>query len=261
MLAFKSMDKTKKGEFLSRRGWFWRIAPALLMIILYVGFVVQTTVYARHDFSYLIITQERYFIVIACIAVAAIATIVFPYQFWIHAVFCMTWGLVRIADGELTTPLVLYLFGSLFLFRMGFFKTHEVLKVASGIMLLVAAIISQYRLYPGVFGPRIMHFSLILVLLFLVVVVLQPEIQIIRSNRRARILSLNSERFREEDAEILRRVLAGEKYEAIAKDLARPVSTIKRHIGRMFDALQVSDRVSFLSRYADHTIIVQEKEE
>ena len=249
------MDKRNNGTFLSRKGWLWRITPALLMVILFVGFIVQTTVYNRHDFSYLIITPERHIIVIVFIAVAAAATIAFPYQFWIHATFCMTWGLVRIADGELATPLILYLFGSVFLFRMGFFKRHEIPKMISGSVLLVAAILSQYRLQSGIFGPRMMHFSLILIMMFLVVIVLYPEIKMIRIRRRECILSLDPDRFTKEDADILRRVLAGEKYEAIAKDMKIPISTMKRHISRMFNALQVSDRISFLSRYAEHTIV------
>jgi len=256
-----SMKGKNKGEFLSRRGWLWRLAPALIMIILYAGFIAQTTIYNRPDFSYMLITPERHIIIIGFIAVATVATIAFPYQFWIHAAFCMIWGLVRIADGELTTPLVLYLFGSIFLFRMGFFKSHEVLKVASGVMLLVAAIISQYRLHSGIFVPRMIYFSLILILLFLVVIVLQPEIKIIRIRRRKRILRLSPERFTEKDAEILRKIRAGEKYEAIAQGEEMSVSTVKRHISKMFDTLHISDHASFMSRYADHTIVRGKEED
>jgi len=253
------MEKKNRGEFLNRRGWLWRIAPALLMMILYVGFVVQTTVYSRHNFSYLIITPERYGILAVFIGVAAAATIVFPYRFWIHAVFCLSWGLVRIADGELTTPLLLYLFGSVFLFRMGFFKSHEVLKMFSGVLLLAAAITSQYRLDHETFTQRILHFLLIFLLLFLVVVVFLPEIKIVRKKRRERVLSLKPGRFTEEDAAVLRKILSWEKYEAIAKDEGISVSTMKRRINRIFDMLQISDRASFLSRYAGHTIILEDE--
>ena len=257
----ENMKKKNKGEFLSRRDWLWRIAPALLMLILFVGFIVQTTVYNRHDFSYLIITPERYGILAVFIGVTAAATVAFPYRFWIYAVFCLSWGLVRIADGELTTPLLLYMFGSVFLFRMGFFKSHEVLKVSLGIVLLVAAILSQYRLQMSIFGDRIIHFALIFLLLFLVVIVLQPEIHTIRTRRRVPILNLRPELFAEEDSIILQKVLVGGKYESIAKDLGMPISTMKRHISRMFDLLQVSDRVSFMSRYSGYTIIRGREEE
>ena len=130
------------------------------------------------------------------------ATVLFPYRFWIHAFFCLTWGLVRIADGELTTPLLLYIFGCR--------------------------------------SPT-------------------AGIETIRKNRRSRILTLNHAKFTENDVEILRKILDGKKYEAIAHEMGKTLPTLKRHISRLFDLLQVSDRVSFVSRYSGFTITHQEK--
>ncbi|MCL2602058.1 MAG: hypothetical protein FWD91_04510 [Treponema sp.] len=255
------MKISDKKEFAKARGFLWRVSPALLMIILFSGFVAQRVVYDRYDFPNQIIAPEHYVILAVIIGVMAIATIAFPYRFWIHAAFCLLWGLVRIADGELTTPLLLHFFGYVFLFRMGFFKSHEVLKLSSGMLLLMGAIASQYRLATGVFGSRILHFSLIFLLLFFVTVILRPEIHLIRKSRREPVLRLKASRFTEKDAEILRKILEGKKYEAIALEEGKSIPTFKRYVRRLFDMLQVSDRVSFISKYMNYTIILEDDEE
>jgi DNA-binding CsgD family transcriptional regulator len=61
-----------------------------------------------------------------------------------------------------------------------------------------------------------------------------------------------------EDAEILRRILAGEKYEAIARDTGQSLSTLKKHVRGIFLKLEVNDRIVFISRYANHRITLEE---
>jgi DNA-binding NarL/FixJ family response regulator len=58
------------------------------------------------------------------------------------------------------------------------------------------------------------------------------------------------------DVEILEKILAGSKYETIAQETDQSLSSLKKHIRKLFQRLQASDRVGFMSKYAKHRIVL-----
>ena len=72
------------------------------------------------------------------------------------------------------------------------------------------------------------------------------------------ILPLNPKIFNAEDAEILKRILAGEKYESIAKHLGIKVNTLKKRIGKLYKNLAVGDKTIFMANFANHQIILED---
>jgi DNA-binding NarL/FixJ family response regulator len=60
--------------------------------------------------------------------------------------------------------------------------------------------------------------------------------------------------FKRQDVDLLRAVLAGEKYDNIADEQKMGLSTIKRRVKAMFEYVNVPDRSTFMALYEDHTV-------
>ena len=230
----------------------WRFAPlaiAFLLMVDYYMWVVNLSC-----FQGVLITPERFFIPATLTGIIAIATVFFPYQYYFHAMFCLSFGLLQFIDGEMANALAVYLFGFVFLYRKGFFSSWKWLKLFVGGLLVVAAILSQARLSHDV-ASRLIQFADVPIIIFLVAIILKPELQAIQEKKRDKTLILRHDLFTEKDVVILKKILAGHKYEAIAKEEGMFLSTFKKHTRRLFGILRVNDRISFMALYANHQIV------
>jgi len=234
----------------------WRFAPLAISFVLMLDYYMWVA--NLSCFQGVLITPERFFIPATITGIIAIITVFFPYQFYIHATFCLSLGLLQIIDGEMANALAVYIFGYVFLYRKGFFKSHKRLKLLAGGMLVAAAILSQARLDHDV-TSRLIQLASIPVIIFLATVILRPELQAIhqatQDKRRDKTLTLRHELFTEKDVAILKKILAGHKYEAIAKEEGMVLSTFKKHTRRLFGILRVNDRITFMALYANHQIV------
>ncbi|MCL2193402.1 MAG: hypothetical protein FWB78_08410 [Treponema sp.] len=232
----------------------WRFAPFAVSIVLLVDYYMR--VIGFPCFQGVLITPERFFIPVIITSIIAIATVFFPYQFYFHAMFCLSLGLLQLIDGEMTNALAVYFFGYIFLYRQGFFRSWKWPKLFIGILLIAIAVVSQSRLPHIDILPRLIQFADVPIILFLVAIILRPEIQAIQEKKRGMTLTLRQDLFTEKDAVILKKILAGNKYEAIAKAEGMVLSTFKKHTRRLFDILRVNDRITFMALYANHQIII-----
>ncbi|GHV89413.1 hypothetical protein AGMMS50267_17730 [Spirochaetia bacterium] len=165
--------------------------------------------------------------------------------------------MARLIDGGVTNALLIHFLSYIFLYRQGFFNTHHRIKLIIGGCLLAAAIASQIRFGYIILSQQLIRLFEMGFVVFVTAVFLRPQIrQIVDAEQ---ILHLPLDLYGEEDAAILRKIIAGEKYETIARETGRSVSAVKNHIHGVFQRLQVTDRVSFLSHYATHRIVREEK--
>ena len=234
----------------------YRFAPLVVSIIWIISYIFHFYPSAAHPSQYTLINPERLHIPIMLISIMFFSVIFFPYKFINHGVFCWLFGLVWIIDGGMLIPFLIHLLGYVFLYRQGFFNKGKKIKLLIGVLIIIAAIASQARFPEINMLSGIFNFSCCSAVLILFYFILHPEVQTIKMKRQEMILELPPG-FTEKDAVILRRILCGSKYEVIAKEEDMALSTLKKHVRRMFDLLQVNDRTDFLAMYANHRIIVE----
>ncbi|MCL2230597.1 MAG: hypothetical protein FWC01_05835 [Treponema sp.] len=237
----------------------WRFAPLLTSIVWLFDYIIRIYTNDYISFSYMIITPDNFFIPCIIIGIMFILTFTFPYQFYIHGIFCWLFGLIRLIDGGLVNALLIHLLGYVFFFRQGFFRKNKIFKIIIGILIIIAAIVSQNRFDKILMMSRILHFSCSAVIIFISFIILNPEIQIIKKKMEKMTLVLQPNLFTQKDSIILQKILAGEKYETIANDEGMALSTLKKQIKRMFNILKINDRTCFLSLYANYKIVIDDK--
>lgn len=76
----------------------------------------------------------------------------------------------------------------------------------------------------------------------------------ITSDEQERMLLLHRTRFNRRDIALLRSVLAGDKYENIAKDQGISLSSVKKRVRFLYDHLNLPDRASFMNNYEGYAI-------
>ena len=73
-------------------------------------------------------------------------------------------------------------------------------------------------------------------------------------------LRLSRNTFTGQDIQILRKILNGEKYEAVASELGMGLSTLKKRLTFLFSFLEISDKAHFLEQFENHTILFDDLE-
>ncbi len=188
-----------------------------------------------------------------------IVLVVYPLQFRLYAFLCFVWGIVSLIDGASSLGLLMYILGTSFAFRAGFFQKHIERRILLVIFLPIFAIIPQVRFGINKVILSIIHlfsvgliFSLIFLLIFPVIRKLGKK-----PTRNSHVVYLPAERFSAKDIRCLKKVQDGEKYESIAKDEDIGLSTLKKKIKTIYQSLDVYDRTSFLSTYAGYTFLLK----
>ena len=235
---------------------FWRFIPVIVCFIWVIDYFVIS--YILKTPSQQITHLPVNIVVTIILSIALISSVIFfPYQFYVHAAFCWLWGLYRFSYSGTTIALLMHLLGYVFLYRQGFFNSKKILKTSIGVLVLILAIAVQSRFgyfYMLQLSLRLIDFSLIILACYFV---LKPEFSAIKKQKLEMLLRLPQSKFNLKDSEILTKILAGQKYEVIAREENETLVTFKRHIHRLFNALKVNDRITFLSLYANHKIILE----
>ncbi|MDR2575282.1 MAG: LuxR C-terminal-related transcriptional regulator [Treponema sp.] len=135
--------------------------------------------------------------------------------------------------------------------------TRRRIKVSVIIIMLLVAIISQMLLLGiTVFLENTLEALVFGLVVAITVVLLLNEWRFQQEEHKEMTLRLPSKVFTDKDVSILKKILSGEKYDTIARDTGQSINTLKKHVRRLFNMLQVSDRTSFMSLYAKHQVIL-----
>jgi DNA-binding CsgD family transcriptional regulator len=237
----------------------WRFIAITMCLIWVVSFLLRVFVLGGFDREHSLISMPIYIGFCAFTVGMLIVLLIFPYQFYLYAAFCWIWGLARLVDGGGLSALLVHLISYMFLYRQGFFnpKARRWITIIIGGVMLAVTLVSQIRFGRTVLLMHLLQLSDFVLAVCVAAVVLRQEIRLIQKRRQENILRLPADVFSGEDAEILRRILAGEKYEAIAHDAGQSLSTLKKHVRGIFLKLEVNDRIVFMSRYANHRIVLE----
>jgi len=235
----------------------WRLGLLIVAAIWLAAYLFTFYPIGTYASEYVIIDPVRFYIPIILIGIMLLCMIFFPYKFQLHGAFCWFFGLLLLIDGGLIVSLSIHLFGYAFLYRHGFFNTNKKIKLFVGGLIIAAAIASQARIPAIDILARLFYFAAFFSILISAIVIMQPEIQLIRKKRREKILVLPSN-FTESDAEVLRKILANIKYEVLAKEKNMSLSKFKRYTKQMYNSIKLNDHMDFMIRYKDHKIIIEE---
>jgi DNA-binding NarL/FixJ family response regulator len=78
-----------------------------------------------------------------------------------------------------------------------------------------------------------------------------PQIQKLRTVVNENVPRISVIGFSQTDIQILQKILAGDKYESIAVDCGLSINTMKHRAQKLFEKLQVTDRTTFVTKYAN----------
>ena len=240
-----------------RRTLIWRLAPIITCLLWIFNLTMRAFVFEHYEPHIFLFSATGFIIMYCIIAILLVFLTIFPYQFYIHAAICWLGGLgMLVVDGCTTNALLIHAIGYMFLYRQGFFRTKKHLKILAGGIVLAAAVASQMRLESVVFTRNLSQFIDTTLIVIAVYFFLRMEYRHMKKQKpiQGMILYLPADIFTAADAEILKEILAGSKYEAIAQEKGLSISTLKKHIRKLFQRLQVSDRITFMSKYAKHQI-------
>ncbi|MDR0555148.1 MAG: hypothetical protein LBG76_10185 [Treponema sp.] len=233
----------------------WRLIAVIICLIWIISFLVRIFVLHGFNEERSIIPFNVYLGLCALTGVMLVVLMIYPYQFYIHAAFCLLWGLARLIDGGGLSALLIYLAGYPFLYRQGFFKTRRVVKLTAGGIALTAAVIAQIRFGWEILALHLFQFLDFGLVICVAAIIFRREIRQILKPQKDQIFHLSSTLFSEKDLDILEKILSGQKYEAIALDTGQSISAVKKQIRGMFFKLQVNDRISFICRYSNYRFI------
>jgi DNA-binding CsgD family transcriptional regulator len=235
----------------------WRLSATLFCLLMVSSVFIRLFVLGTEIPIKDIMSVPVFIILLTGALLATVLLIIFPFQFYIYAVFCCLWGLLRIMDGGSVAGLCGYLLGCAFAARQGFFKVHQKIKIGIVFLVLCVAIATQYRYGLALLARNLLlcfEFSLLAAVSLLLA---WPQIQKLRATQKESVLKLPTSEFKPRDVTILQRILEGKKYDAVANECAISVHTLKHEVRALFQKLKISDRTTFLSTYAGHTILLQ----
>ncbi|MCL2558568.1 MAG: hypothetical protein FWE09_08825 [Treponema sp.] len=238
-----------------------RFVPFLLVVALLSQHYLALFSSEKWGLLSLAMDPRLFYAMAAILAVFAILTLFFPFEMYIHASFCLFWGALRIVDGELSEALAICALGCIFLYKRGFFALRRRPKIAFMALAFAAAVAAQARLeYVDMLAclQRLAELGIIALLIYFL---LKPEFRIIAMDRRRLRLSLDMERFNDDDRRALQKILDGKKYEAIAIEENKSPVTFKRYVRKLFSKLEISGRDEFVSLYSGHTIYLGDEEQ
>jgi DNA-binding CsgD family transcriptional regulator len=177
-----------------------------------------------------------------------------PLNYVVYAILYQLYGMVIFIDGGNTIGFLLFLLSWCFFYKSGFFRTRGKLKGFIMALILLIPIGIQYQWGAEYTFVTLCNILAVLLIFFTALLLFLPDI---RHSRQAQTLRLSPDQFTQRDAQFLRKVLAGEKYEAIAAEYGIAASTLKNRLGILFKRLEVHDRVTFLAHYAQAAILVE----
>jgi DNA-binding CsgD family transcriptional regulator len=198
-----------------------------------------------------------YFVLYGLSALVLILLVIYPTQLYLYSIDCCFWSLFGLVQGGSAVGCAFFLLGVTLAEKQGFFDKHPIPKAAAAVVVLMAAIFSQARFGTKVVVTTLLDFLLLLLVILVFAIIFRPELTAIFSEHRKRTLRLAKDEFSERDAEVLTRILNGEKYKQIAPDFGLSLDYMYNRCTTLFRKLGVPDRRSFVARYG-HWRMVRE---
>jgi DNA-binding CsgD family transcriptional regulator len=242
----------------SRSLWVWRlfaIGYSLLSIFILLGniFILEPELSPQISGVF-----YNWIFIFSIILLALV--LVFPQYLYFYAIDCCFQALVGIVTGGSIIGILLYLLGCMFAFRQGFFRTHRSLKIAVLFCVFIVAVLSQYRFGLILFMKTFLDLVVVIFVAGAALFLFSSQLNNLMLKPKTGTLALKAAEFTVKDAEMLRRIIAGQKYETIAQDMGMADITFKKHIRTVFARLGVDDRLAFLARYSNYTVTHENEE-
>jgi hypothetical protein len=236
----------------------WRFAAVVFLLTFATIFLCRYYFFdidiQKQDF----LTVPVYVVLYGLTLAVAVVLIIFPLKLHLYVVFAFVWGIVHLIEGRSILGLFFYVLAGAAAYQVGLFRKNKAVRISMYCICLVGATTAQVMYTSLPVGALFLRYLEYLVGIGFGVLLFLPEIKKMRSERKEAVLHLESAQFTKRDALMLQKVLAGDKYEAIAKDLGVAEVTLKKRLRGAFNSLGVDDRVSFLARYSNYTVTYEE---
>lgn len=196
----------------------------------------------------------------------------FPLRFYIHAVLWGAWGLIGLFKGGKVPGVLMLGLGLAFALKQGFFSNYGKAKICLISFCFLVVLVSQIRFGMDYFLDTCLGTLELGIIAELVVTLFGRELKgFLRNDSQERSLSgmtapnrtffvkgtelrLSPDYFTPRDVLLLREVLAGEKYEIIARTYNLGLSTLKKRLSVLFNLLNEKNKTELVNRYAGYGV-------
>lgn len=239
------------------RSAIWRLIAVAVCVVWTTLFLARFLFFELDTYKQDFLTMPVYIVLYGMTILASVLLIVFPLKLRVYVFLWCLWGLVHLIEGRSILGSVEYMLGCMFAYHLGFFRKLPRIKTSVALAILLTAIAIQISYHFSLWVEILLWYLEFLLTVSIVAIVFSPEIHKIQAERRESIMRLAVPDFSEQDADILQKVLAGEKYETIAKAVNMTMPTFHRCIRQLYAKIGVGDRTSFLLRYVGYTVMLQ----
>lgn len=231
---------------------FWR-----LIAILSGCFCIASILFAYCLTDSFTQKSFKYVVLIFClfIIVSVIYQMIFPLDFRLYIVWTFLFACIT-AFYKSTALSVIIVFNGIFLgSKSGFFKKNKILKIIVGSVLYSASLISLLRFESLIYIDAYINF-VGAVISFVLIINIYKYFFTKNKNLLGQVIQkenldtlMEREKFSKRDRDILRSILAGDKYEKIALDNEISISYLKKRISFLYKKLGVNTQVDFLIKF------------
>lgn len=168
---------------------------------------------------------------------------------------------ILISDNGNLIPVFMAILAVTVLVTRGFFTKKKELKIIVLSVLYIAALCSEIRFGKVDFIRSVLNNIAAFFISAISFIFIQKYIANISARFEPRILDLTKyDELDEQDKEIIKLLKEGQKYDWIAGNQKMATSTLKKHVRRIFQILDVSDLVEFHAEFGGREIIYTKEE-
>lgn len=179
-----------------------------------------------------------------------------PLHFTAHVIVMYVYGIGNFLDGGNVIGLICIIASAVFLYFINFFKNHMILKIIAFSIIPIASVFMQIFFEgPLMFWISAMHILGALFMMLLVFLLFYPRLKELGTQHFEK--KVDSSLCTTQDLDFLTRVLAGEKYSAIAAFHNISESKLKARMLELYKILEVKDRVEFLMIYSNTSFVLE----
>jgi DNA-binding CsgD family transcriptional regulator len=186
--------------------------------------------------------------------IASVILLIFPLQFYIYAFLCCMWGIIHFMVGENLLGFAQYFLGAIFCYYQGFFRRATRQKLAAFIAFLF--VVLAWHLYRKQISweeavLKFLEVALLVCMMFSLFLSL-----FYKNTFRAgdNVLYLSVQKFSKQESALLRLILSGNKYQAIAAEQHISRSSVKMRAREIYKKLGVSGLHECLDRWRNWTV-------
>ncbi|MCR4735060.1 MAG: hypothetical protein K5829_08670 [Treponema sp.] len=259
-------NKMNRHNLSKRYQAYYRVIGVIGLLLLLASLLLNITIILKGEQkdapnNYIVVVTIRLFLNIIS-EVFFIIIIIKPErcEFFAHISLIYTY-FILITDKINLIAVFMAILGITVLKMRGFFIAKKQLKISILVFLYTASLCTEIRFGKAIFLEAVLHNLAAFFISGITFLFIQKYLTSITNRYEPRILDLTKyKELNEQDKEIIKFLKEGQKYDWIAGSQGIATSTLKKHVKRIFEILDVTDLVDFHAEFGGREIIYKKEE-